>query len=352
MTGLPALAIFPPLIYPGPADSVVQLRLQNTGDVAVRPALRLQGPQADRFHVDGADRGLDQDLSPGETITFDVVFDPAGAVGEARASLFFLDVLRAAQLQEIQLAARSDGPDLVLAPRPYSFGALRADGGSGRRSFRIENRGTRPLRLTSVMLGLETPPEYQLDPPATPRNVAPGATVLAPVVFTPSDALLYRGELRVATNDPDEPLALVEMFGFGLLPMIEVWPTSVRLAAVPPGTTVDGIVVRITNVGGATLSGSIELEDPSGVWTLTPPPGDLRIAPESEIELLLSYTAPGARGLVGEATLVIRSDDRDRPEWRVPLIVGSVLEIPSAGTVASMMLALLLALLTVYRLRS
>lgn len=352
LEGLPAEPTFPPVLYPGPSDSSAQVSLRNIGDVAVRPVARLQGPQADRFRVVGlSGRGLQQDLLPNDEVLLDVEFDPTGDVGEASASLWLLDSLRAASATEILLRARSDGPDVALEPRPYAFGALRADGASGRRSFRIENRGTRPLRVTSVVLGAATPAEYELTAPPTPRNVAPGATLFVPVVFAPSDAVVYRGELVVETNDPDEPRAIAEMLGLGLLPMIEVWPPAIRLGVLSPGESVSDIVLRVANAGGASLNGTVELVDPAGNWTLIPPPGALRLPPDSETEFVLSYTAPPARSPAAEAVLVIRSDDRDRPEVRIPLIVGSVLEIPAGGAVASVLLAMLLVVVTWHRLR-
>ena len=354
LEGLPAQPVFPSILYPGGGSTSTEIRLRNTGDVAVRPTLRLQGPHANRFVLVAPSRGFEQDLPPGEVVVVDITFDPEGAVGEAKASLWLFDALRAVAPSEILLRARSDGPVVSLEPRPYVFGALRADGASGRRSFRIENRGTRALRLDRVLLGDATPDEFLLTAPSTPRDIAPGETVLAPVVFAPSDALLYRGELVVETDDPEEPRAVADMLGLGLLPMIEVWPTVVRLDAVPPGETVDGIVVRVANVGGATLNGSIDLEDPSGAWTLIPPPGSLRVVPESETELLLSYSAPRAsvaRGTDGLAELVIRSDDRESSEVRIPLLVGSVLDVPSGGALASVLLATLLAFLTFRRIR-
>ena len=353
---LPSQPVFSEVLYPEPSTSSAQVRLLNRGEVAIRPAVRLRGPQADRFRIVGLDgRGLGQDLPPGQEATLDLVFDPDGAVGEATASLWLLDALRAAPPREVELRARSDGPDLVLGPRPYVFGALRADGASGRRSFRIENRGTRPLRVMSVELGPGTPEEFQLTEPPVPQDVAPGQTVFAPVVFAPTEAVIYRGELVVKTDDPDEPRAVVDMLGLGLLPMIEVWPTSVRLGLVPPGKTVEGIELRVANVGGASLSGTIELVDASGRWSVSPSSSDLRVFPESEITFLLSYTSPGEpvpRGTaMVDAELVIRSDDRDRPEVRIPLVVGSVLEIPLGGPLPTLAFVLLLALVAVGRLR-
>lgn len=353
LEGRPTMPVFAPILYPGPLASSARVRFRNVGGVALQPALRLIGPHADRFRIGATTRGLDEDLAPGEELAFDVVFEPGGTVGQATASLWLMDALRAAPPQEILLRARSDGPDLALEPRPYVFGALRADGASGRRSFRIENRGTRALRVDSVALSAATPEVFQLTPPSVPRSVAPGDTLFAPVVFTPNDAVIYYGELIVETNDPDEPLAVVEMAGVGLLPMIEVWPPAVRLDAVAPGQTVDGIVLRVANVGGATLNGTLELVDPSGGWTVTPPPGDLRLRPETETEFELRFSAPTARGVtVSDAVLVIRSDDRERPEVRVRLIVGSVLEIPVGGAVGSMLLAIVLGLVALHRLRA
>ena len=68
-------------------------------------------------------------------------------------------------------------------------------------------------------------------------------------------------------------------------------------------------------------------------------------------EFMLSYTAPIERGLPQAASIAIRSDDRDRPEVRVPLVVGSVLQVPAGGFPAHVVLVLLLAVVAVQRLR-
>ncbi len=353
--GDPAVPIALPSIVYGPLTRTSRVvDVINAGAAPLDLVWTVRGTQADRFTV-GIERtrGASQPavrVAPGESVALRFVFDPNGAIGEASAILTLADALGGASAMVFTLRGRSDGPDVSVRPRPYVFGALRADGASGQRAFRVRNEGTLPLHVSGATLRAGTPPQFELTPPPLPRTLEPQAEVRVQVVFRPDDAIRYEGVLDVSSTDPEEPLAVVEMLGFGLLPMLEISPAEIVVDAVPVGGEIVQ-TLRLDNVGGATLRGSFVLIGGGGEWSVEPAPGTLTMPPGSNLELEVTYRNLGAVTSISTAILRFETDDRDQPVQEIPLRGRSVVEIPGADTFTSSLLVVLLMWVAVGRVQ-
>ncbi len=102
-------------------------------------------------------------------------------------------------------------------------------------------------------------------------------------------------------------------------PEIAIDPATIDLAA-EAGMASAPLTVSIANQGTDPLNvAAIELEDASGGFALADLPGVFPavVAPGARLEVRLTYTPPDAENHT--ATLVVRSDDADEGEVRVPL---------------------------------
>lgn len=83
---------------------------------------------------------------------------------------------------------------------PVDFGTVAANAAAPLQSFRITNAGSAPLTLGAVSL----PPGYELAT-APAATVQPGQSTTLVVRLLTTNPGYYGGELRLLTNDPDEP---------------------------------------------------------------------------------------------------------------------------------------------------
>lgn len=76
--------------------------------------------------------------------------------------------------------------------------------------FRIKNRGDAPLTVFSILF---TDSVFSVLDPVPPFDVSPGASLEVLLQFAPTEPGAESGELHLESNDPDEPLIIVSVFG-------------------------------------------------------------------------------------------------------------------------------------------
>lgn len=315
--------------------ATVTLEARNVGNAPLVIEADLAGGTPERFALELGR----SPLAPGETLPLRLRFEPGGPVGAARTSLLLRtnDPLR--QRVQVELLGRSEGPELEISPRsPFVYGAWRV-GDPTRRTFRLQNRGTRPLGLDSVRLSTDTDRQYRI----TRR---PAATVGAAeedgvtVEFLANRRGLAVGHLIIDSNDPDEASLTVDLFAFGGYPEAAVTPTSLDFGYVPPGDE-RTLTLELLNPDPVfTLRADLVLMgDPSfvleGASTLTLPAEESTV-----IELSFLSASDGAV----EAELVLDTNDPFMPTTRIPLRGSGVPTIPVLDQRGLVLLGLLLVL--------
>ncbi len=101
-------------------------------------------------------------------------------------------------------------PDLY-APGSASFGTL-APLGQATKKIRLTNVGDMALNIAQVD---SDSPAFQLLPLASAVTLSPGASWPVSVTFSPSEIGLFEGNLRIHSDDPNEPELIVSLKGEG-----------------------------------------------------------------------------------------------------------------------------------------
>jgi hypothetical protein len=116
-------------------------------------------------------------------------------------------------------------PNIAVAPTTLAFGIVDT-GNSNTLTTTIQNTGTAPLSVTA--LNLSGTSEFSLGAaPATPFNIAAGASATVDVVYTPVDNGTDSGSLNITSNDPDQATVTVNLSGTGNVPVADACNFSV-----------------------------------------------------------------------------------------------------------------------------
>lgn len=109
-----------------------------------------------------------------------------------------------------RFAASQAGPALCVTPTSLAFGKVRTNSISSPQSVTLRNCGEAPLVVNSV--AIDTP---QFTATSNCGTLAPDATCLVQVTFTPMDNINYLGQLRIVSNAPYAPPIQVSGSGTG-----------------------------------------------------------------------------------------------------------------------------------------
>ncbi len=118
----------------------------------------------------------------------------------------------------------------------------------------IRNSGTDTLYITSLTF---SSPEFSSDVPTL--AIPPDDEASVGIIFAPLGSGAHSAQLEIGSNDTDQPIYLVSLTGFGLIPPeISVFPTIIS-RNMPTGGT-DSTEVIISNQGGSSLDFYVQLE--------------------------------------------------------------------------------------------
>lgn len=163
--------------------------------------------------------------------------------------------------------------------------------------------------------------------PITPFNVAAGANITVPIIYTPGALGNGIGTLTVTSTDPNNPILHVSLAGSGVLPHIGVTPLATDFGTITTGGNATRSIT-IANSGDYTLTVTSILMTASAEFTYaagTPAP-PFTIASGQSTNIVLKY-APVDVG-VDTGTLGIGSDDPNAPLVTVALTAAGQEPVP------------------------
>jgi hypothetical protein len=168
------------------------------------------------------DRDGVEGLAPGVSFTLCATFSSVLEVAQTGSIEITTDAEPSVRV--IELRANAEGPCLNVSPNPLDFGV----GLVNRRNEKLltlESCGTEPVRIDSIEIiaGGETFSIVEESLPATPPFALPGAAATAAtrpsraisIAFTPAELIAYGGQLRVMSNDAEQPEKIIDLSGRG-----------------------------------------------------------------------------------------------------------------------------------------
>ena len=143
------------------------------------------------------------------------VLDPSGAVSSAECTNFastppFIPTLNFGTVEYLQTVVRT---------------------------VRILNRGEASLSVSALALTTSTPDLTLPSPPATPVNLAGGASTDVELSLTATGAGSITGQLDITSNDPTNPDVPVPIIAQEDPPCLQVTPTAIDFGTVVVGTS-------------------------------------------------------------------------------------------------------------------
>jgi len=229
------------------------------------------------------------------TCTISVTFTPT--VGGGRSGTLIIADDAARGPHRIDLHGHGTHPDVTFSGNHLEFGNQSVGTTSAARTVTLTNIGSAPLNI----LAIATSGDFASSN-ACPTSLAPSGSCTISVTFTPTAPYTRTGTLTITDNAPGSP-HVVTLSGTGVGPAVSLFPTGLRLADQPLGTTSAPQAVALTNVGNApmTISGITT----SGAYAqsnncVSP------LAPEASCTINVTFTPTVVGGQSG--TLIITSN--------------------------------------------
>jgi|SRR5271157_4939260 len=187
-------------------------------------------------------------LAAGASTSFTVTFDPATA-GSLSGSVTVTSTASNSPVT-ISLCGTGAQPQISIIPASVSFSNVTV-GGTNTQSLTIRNAGTSNLSVTQATLAGTG---FSLTGLTAPLSVAPGASSVFTVGFTPTSASTFSGSLTLVSNAPGSPL-VVALAGTGVSPILQITPSpsSLSFGSITTGTSTTQSVT-LANTGNASVT--------------------------------------------------------------------------------------------------
>jgi hypothetical protein len=284
----------------------------NGGVLAVGPVTLADGTPV-VFDEGRAGAFAQQFVNPGEELRIPVLFRPNGP-GVFEGSLFVVTNDGANPALEVALAgtaveeSRADVSvgGLALAG-PIDFGTIRV-GTTRNVDFRVQNQGGTPMvvQVAASGAGLSVfPPE--------PQTVAPLESAAFTAVWSPVSGGAFAGQLVVNSNDPANPVVVVDATGFADAPSLAVSPAAVDFGGVVQGWTTGAQTFLLSNNGFGDLTINtiaFDVGSSSQIRFAAVPPLPAKLSPNDpplEVSVFLEASTLGTTN----AVVLVGSDSID-----------------------------------------
>ena len=275
-------------------------------------------------------------LAPGANCTATVSFAPQSSAPVVGSLEIRSDA--AVSLQMISLFGQGTPGLVSISPTALDFGRVRV-GGTSMKPVTFTNNGSVSLTFGAITASSGFGIAQASGPGiCTPGGtLAPGASCIDNVVFSPASTGTVQGLFSVTTSLTSVPLT-VTLSATGTLPQLQITPASLEFGTVPTGAT-STLSVTIANTSESPVSG-LSFSANAG-YSVTSTCGIVDLQPGSSCAATVTVrpTVPGTLS----GTLAVASSDPASPAT-VPLTTNAVqggsftLAVdggsPASGTVA------------------
>lgn len=237
-------------------------------------------------------------LAPGQKTSMEILYAPSG-MGSDKEVYDIVSNDPNSPLQSVIVKGETKEPD-IEAPVSLSFGMLEL-GQSDRKDVIVENVGTGILTITGVYFA-NSSPAFSVAKGFT-GDIVTGASEKIEIEYVPDDYVADSAAIEIMSNDPDEPIHTVTLFGDVGIPEISVAPVDVDFGKVLVGGTPAVEKVKILNVGTGQLNiSSVSLKN--GFPFSWAPLSKSIIDPGFSVELEVLYDPSGYAPNSDELTIL------------------------------------------------
>lgn len=250
------------LTYPsqavGTTSTVQTITLSNASTVPLSiTSIAISGSNAGEFAQSNT---CGNSVPANGSCVFSISFTPSGS-GSRTATLSVTDNA-ASGTQTASLTGTGTYPTLTLTPTSLFYGTVGL-GTSSSKTVTITNTGTVNLMVSSLSFMGANPGDFSQSNNCA-AAIAPGATCVVTVIFTPSVNQQRTATLNINSNI-SAGVSMVSLTGTGGAPTATLSPTSAAFGNVTVGTTSAPITHTLTNtstngailfVSGITLTGA------------------------------------------------------------------------------------------------
>jgi hypothetical protein len=189
-------------------------------------------------------------LAAAGTCMISVAFTP-GVAGSATAAITVTDNA-ATSPQMIALSGSGAVPSVGLSVPSLAFTVQAVNTTSAPQSVTLTNTSTVPLVLTSIAIAGTNVASFASSTTCG-ATLAPAATCMVSVTFTPAGAGPATGSIVVTDNAGNSPQSIA-LSGTGALPAISFTPSALVFAAQAAGTTSSPQTITVTNTGAVPVN--------------------------------------------------------------------------------------------------
>jgi hypothetical protein len=199
-------------------------------------------------------------------------------------------------------------PDLVDPPSSLDFGEIQV-GRTATLTLRLANEGLGDMTLAAT---LEPAGEIRID--SAPSLVPGHGTAEIVLAYEPAAEGIDVATLHLATDDPENDALGLPVAGLGVIPRLEISPSTLWFGDIEPGGTAHrSALLSSTGTGRLTVENLVFPGDEATAWAWSLPAGALLplvLEPGHAVALDLDYLAP-AEPFPGEIDVL--SDDPSSP---------------------------------------
>ncbi len=147
---------------------------------------------------------------------------------------------------------QGDEPNIEVSPLLLQFGTAARDDDAIVQTFVVRSTGAVDLHIDSIIVDGDAAASFTVLTDLSGVVLPPGTEKSVDVAFVPMGANQQFATATVISDDPDEPLVGVELYGEGAVPELAITPNPLDF-----GTSYVGcgneLLVELTNVGSDTL---------------------------------------------------------------------------------------------------
>ncbi len=316
----------------------VEVKNVGTKDLNIS-SVYLDGNDADQFEIKNDECGS-KTLAPNNSCTISLVFKPQ-STGSKNTNLAIDSDDPNKPTAMVLLKGNGidkDMPDIFVDKSQINFGIVKVDTESSAENLLVTNKGTSDLIISDTKISGANLADFLIKSDnCKGKTLTPSSICQISLAFKPSAEGNRSAELKISSNDPDNPEYSVELIGTGRAPggaAINVTPMSMDFGKINTGSESAAQDIMVSSTGDSDLSiTNVEIAGTdSDQFDIKANNCPLKLAPQQNCKISVSFK-PSKSGKMS-AIARISSNDSVLPEVDVSLSGEGVLNKPSQISVS------------------